>query len=495
MRVRTNRLHSCALWLALLGAGCWKAPSRFVCVSSSQCFDSGRIGVCQPSGFCSFADGACPAGQRYHSSAGALAGQCVASAADGADLAMTTPADLAAPDLATTFADLAAPDLASAGHVTLSGAMGMPFALASSQSMTFNTTAGQFLVLAAFWEDNSGTISVFDTLGTHWTSLPAHDNVACTVQTQLWYAENIAGGSDQITVAQSASASALSFSVAEYAGIALATSLDGATGATPTTATHEMAAGSLTTTGATDLVVAAFADSQDSGTMTAGSGLRAIVSETTFYSLLEDLPPGVPPGSYAPTAELPVDNGVSAHGQLLGRGGGRLPRQVAAVSRTRRYRRASPCCATYWDCFSRLLKASRMPKSIRRSRSRYADVAAGRGRRMRRSGQRGLADDGEFAAGAGGAVSALASRRLGVAPFPRVAAAVATGDTAAAAAVRGRAVVPQVAAAAGEVDRAARQIAGAARRQVANAAVADRRDFQIVRAGNAATMTACRSRP
>lgn len=50
----------------------------FVCEDDTQCSDGSRQGVCQPTGYCSFPDGACDTGQRYgQRAAPELAGQCV----------------------------------------------------------------------------------------------------------------------------------------------------------------------------------------------------------------------------------------------------------------------------------------------------------------------------------------------------------------------------------------------------------------------------------
>ncbi len=73
--------------------------------------------------------------------------------------------------------------------------------------------------------------------------------------------------------------------------------------------------GNLTTTGASDLVVALFADVTQYGTMTAGSGFVARQVDTGFVALIEDnLPAGAAPGMHAAGAQLPpeaADGGVN----------------------------------------------------------------------------------------------------------------------------------------------------------------------------------------
>jgi hypothetical protein len=57
--------------------------SAYSCLSNDQCSRDGEAGVCQPDGYCSFPDEACPSGQRYGEHAGkGLAGMCVSPADD-----------------------------------------------------------------------------------------------------------------------------------------------------------------------------------------------------------------------------------------------------------------------------------------------------------------------------------------------------------------------------------------------------------------------------
>ena len=64
-------------WMAA-GAGCVEVAAEYRCASTEGCARAGERGVCELSGYCSFADSACAAAaRRYASSAGRLAGQCV----------------------------------------------------------------------------------------------------------------------------------------------------------------------------------------------------------------------------------------------------------------------------------------------------------------------------------------------------------------------------------------------------------------------------------
>jgi hypothetical protein len=81
-------------------AGC-SIPTAFTCTDAAQCTRDGTPGVCEPSGYCSFATSFddCPSGRRYDDSAGPNAGKCVG--AESCDLAWTSkyfdPCTLPAP--------------------------------------------------------------------------------------------------------------------------------------------------------------------------------------------------------------------------------------------------------------------------------------------------------------------------------------------------------------------------------------------------------------
>jgi hypothetical protein len=67
-----------------------------------------------------------------------------------------------------------------------------------------------------------------------------------------------------------------------------------------------MSAGSLTTTGALDLVVALFAEGTTSGVITPGAGFATAAGDPGFYSMIEDdLPAGTASGTVTPTATEP----------------------------------------------------------------------------------------------------------------------------------------------------------------------------------------------
>jgi len=72
-------------------AGC-HFTGTYTCEQSSQCLRNGQPGTCEPTGHCAFPDTACTSGQRYDSSAGGLANQCVADLVDaGIDTGIDAP--------------------------------------------------------------------------------------------------------------------------------------------------------------------------------------------------------------------------------------------------------------------------------------------------------------------------------------------------------------------------------------------------------------------
>ncbi len=175
----------------------------------------------------------------------------------------------------------------------------------------FNVEGADLLVVAAYWaSDSDSTATVTDTGGGAWTSLPSVSNAGCDGQVspwwgQIWYAENAAAGSHLLTLTTSAKDTAMGFVVLEYAGVATSGALDAQGSAVPTADSQVATAGSVTTTGALDVVVALLGDLNGTGQMTATAGYAARASDVNFYSMIEDNLPGTGPGSSTASATLP----------------------------------------------------------------------------------------------------------------------------------------------------------------------------------------------
>jgi hypothetical protein len=87
----------------------------------------------------------------------------------------------------------------------------------------------------------------------------------------------------------------------EYSGLA-ADPLDGSAGMPAPRASNTMTTGALTTT-SFDVLVAAYHDSNGSGTMVPGAGFTVLALDTVSYAMIADQQ--APPGSYEATARLP----------------------------------------------------------------------------------------------------------------------------------------------------------------------------------------------
>lgn len=81
--VRPSLRHGLLCAALSLSAGCDQA-NVFSCSDDSSCGAAGAAGRCEPSGFCSFDDQACPSGRRFGTLAGeGLADECVAGSPSG----------------------------------------------------------------------------------------------------------------------------------------------------------------------------------------------------------------------------------------------------------------------------------------------------------------------------------------------------------------------------------------------------------------------------
>jgi hypothetical protein len=181
----------------------------------------------------------------------------------------------------------------------------------SSTTLTFRENAGDLLVAAVYFTDYTVGIAVADTLGNTWTSTTAFANIrACgsnsATVAQIFYSEGVAAGDNVVTVTQSSGDSPLGAFLVEYSGVRATGSLDCVVGGPAPSSTSMMSPGSLTTTGAVDLVVALFAEATTSGVITPGSGFATAAGDPGFYSMLEDdVPAGVALGTVTPSATEP----------------------------------------------------------------------------------------------------------------------------------------------------------------------------------------------
>jgi hypothetical protein len=186
---------------------------------------------------------------------------------------------------------------------------------AQETTLTLEENAGDLLVAGVYFDDSTVTIAVADSLDNVWTPTTAYANItpcplgasgANASVVQIFYAEGVAAGGNVVTVTQSSGTTPLGAFLVEYSGIRASGSLEGTSGGPAPSSTPTMSAGSLTTEGAHDVVVALFAEATTGGTITPGPGFSTAANDASFYSLFEDdLPSGTGPGPIAPTATEP----------------------------------------------------------------------------------------------------------------------------------------------------------------------------------------------
>jgi hypothetical protein len=223
---------------------------------------------------------------------------------------IVAPSDDAAGDVrAAPDMDAPAPSDASPSSITRVQTVAPGWGSTESTTLTLVAeNAGDLLVAGVYFTDSTGFITVADSLGNTWLPTTAYANVSgCSggnvSVVEIFYAEGIAAGANMVTVTQSSGTSPLGAFVVEYSGVLAAGSLDGVSGGPATSSTSTMSAGSLTTAGAHDLVVALFAEATVWGVITTGPGFSIVADDATFYSMFEDdLPAGAGPGAVNPTA-------------------------------------------------------------------------------------------------------------------------------------------------------------------------------------------------
>lgn len=159
--------------------------------------------------------------------------------------------------------------------------------------------AGDLNIVVAGWNDTTSSVSsVTDTLGNTYT-LAVGPTTASGLRQSIYYAKNIKGGSNTVTVSFNQAAAYPDIRVLEYAGADTANPLDVTAAAVGASTTAN--SGSATTTAANDLIFAA--DTISTGTPQPGAGFAARVITTHDSDLAEDeIAPT--PGTYTATAPV-----------------------------------------------------------------------------------------------------------------------------------------------------------------------------------------------
>ena len=168
-------------------------------------------------------------------------------------------------------------------------------ATSSSLSLAFpsNTTAGDLLLVAFDFADNVEPSSVTDSQGNTFAETGSQLSTPDKTLSRVYYAKNIKGGADKVTVTLSAKSSYIELYLDEYAGINTTTPIDAEVGASGKAGT--VSSGNATTTIAGDIIYG-FCVADD--TCSLGSGFSA---RSTFESNLAEDKLTASTGSYAAT--------------------------------------------------------------------------------------------------------------------------------------------------------------------------------------------------
>ncbi len=168
----------------------------------------------------------------------------------------------------------------------------------TTNAVTFNqpNTAGNLIVAYVVW-DNSGTVNVTDTRGNTYTPVSARVPWSGGASAQVFYAKNVAGGTNTVTATFGTALSRYGvFYIAEYSGIDKTNPFDVTTTGTGTTSSA-MSSGTATTTNANDLLVGLGAS--HSNVTGAGAGYT---SRSTFAGNIVEDRTVTATGAYTATA-------------------------------------------------------------------------------------------------------------------------------------------------------------------------------------------------
>ena len=237
-------------------------------------------------------------------------------------------------DVVVTNSDSQSGTLSGGYTYTSSGGGGISFvqvtsAVArsgSSISVTFTAaqTAGNLNVVSVMWGDTTASVtSVTDSRGNSYALAQGPTRVT-GLSSAIYYAKNIAAGSNTVTINFSPSAAFPNVNVLEYSGLSTTSPLDVAVGATGTGTTAN--SGSATTTSASELIFGA--GNPTSAFTAAGSGFNNRLINS-YGGIAEDKIVSST-GSYNATATLSSGTWVM---QMIGfRGAGQGSQPAPTVS-------------------------------------------------------------------------------------------------------------------------------------------------------------------
>jgi hypothetical protein len=229
-----------------------------------------------------------PAGLSVNSGTGLISGTPTSAGTSTVTLSASNAGGTGNATLTLTFAaTLPASFVQSAASV----ALGAP----SSLSLAFpaNTLPGDLLLIAFEYSSSATPSSVSDSQGNVFTPVGNQLSTPGGALSQVYYAQNIKGGADTVTVTLTATSSYLKGYLGEYAGINPTNPIDVLAGASGSAGA--VSSGNATTTVAGDII---YGFCVGDGACTAGSGFTA--RSTLGSNLMEDERAGGA-GSYAAT--------------------------------------------------------------------------------------------------------------------------------------------------------------------------------------------------
>jgi len=201
---------------------------------------------------------------------------------------MTTLAILLPPCTVALSAATATPSFVQAAA---SAAHGTPTTL--SLAFPSSTRAGDLLLVAFDYDSSVTPASVTDSQGDVFTAVGNQLNSPGGALSRVYYAKNIKGGADTVTVTLSAESSYLELYLSEYSGINTTNPIDAQAGAAGNAGA--VSSGSVATTAAGDII---YGYCVGDGVCSLGSGFTA--RSTLDANLMEDKTAGSA-GSYAAT--------------------------------------------------------------------------------------------------------------------------------------------------------------------------------------------------
>ncbi|HET7213288.1 MAG TPA: IPT/TIG domain-containing protein [Terriglobia bacterium] len=164
---------------------------------------------------------------------------------------------------------------------------------------TSSQKAGNLNMVVVGWNDTTSAVSsVTDSLGNSYI-LAVGPTTASGARQSIYYAKNIKGGSNTVTVTFSQAAAYPDIRILEYSGASTTSPVDVAAAAVGSSTTASC--GPVTTTAANELIFAA--DTIATGTPGPGSGFTARIITTHDSDLAEDKQ-GATTGSYSATAPV-----------------------------------------------------------------------------------------------------------------------------------------------------------------------------------------------